>query len=193
MKKHIKYPSGWATLYNTYQLLQTIPRLIKTIYIQGLATHVIITSQYLKSIALLLKKATLLNYQQLIDIVTYDRPGKFLRFTLLYNLLTLHYNNRLLLTLQTSEVNAIPSISQLYPSSGWLEREVWDMFGIFFSDHFDLRRILTDYGFTGFPLRKDFPLTGFTETFYNEEQKRVVYQPVELSQETRHFTYQRSW
>ena len=111
-------------MYNTYQLLQTMPRLIKTIYIQGLATHVIITSQYLKSIALLLKKATLLNYQQLIDIVTYDRPGKFLRFTLLYNLLTLHYNNRLLLTLQTSEVNDIPSISQLYPSSGWLEREV---------------------------------------------------------------------
>jgi NADH-quinone oxidoreductase subunit C len=125
----------------------------------------------------------------LVDIAVYDRPGKRYRFTILYHLLSINYGKRIKSLVQTDELTDLPSSTSLYSSAGWQEREVWDLFGIYFTNHLDLRRILTDYGFSGFPLRKDFPLTGFLEVFYSDEQKRVVYQPVELSQEFRNFNY----
>lgn len=157
---------------------------------RGYEGHIISGTQQHRSLLFLLNRSTFSAFEQLVDLVVYDRPGKKFRFTLIYNLLSITYNQRLHLLIERDELTYIPSITDLYPSAGWLEREVWDRFGIFFSQNPDLRRLLTDYGFSGFPLRKDFPLTGFLETYYSDEQKRIVYQPVELSQERRQFNYE---
>jgi NADH:ubiquinone oxidoreductase subunit C len=144
-------------------------------------------------VLLLLKNHSSTQFEQMVDIVVYDRPGKHDRFAILYHLRNPHYGNRMTCMVETDDLRNLPSTTILYPGAGWLEREVWDFFGIFFTNHSDLRRILTDYGFAGFPLRKDFPLTGFLEIFYSDEQKRVIYQPVELSQEFRNFNYSSPW
>ncbi len=129
----------------------------------------------------------------LIDICGADYPERPERFDVVYHLLSLHQNQRIRVKLQVDEDTAIPSCSEVYPAANWFEREAYDMYGIFFSGHPDLRRLLTDYGFDGYPLRKDFPLTGFVEVRYDEEQKRVAYEPVKLNQEFRRFDFMSPW
>tara|TARA_R110002072_G_scaffold53841_5_gene141735 strand:+ start:243 stop:863 length:621 start_codon:yes stop_codon:yes gene_type:complete len=132
-------------------------------------------------------------FKVLIDVTAADYPEREERFEVVYNLLSLSHNQRIRLKVPTDERSPVPSMVQLFNSAGWFEREVWDMFGIFFTDHPDLRRMLTDYGFEGHPLRKDFPLTGYVEVRYDDEQKRVVYEPVKLTQDFRSFDFMSPW
>ncbi len=129
----------------------------------------------------------------LIDICGVDHPDRAERFDVVYHLLSLHQNQRIRVKLTADEETAIPSCADVFPAADWFEREAYDMYGIFFSNHPDLRRLLTDYGFDGYPLRKDFPLTGFVEVRYDEEQKRVAYEPVSLNQEFRRFDFMSPW
>ena len=132
-------------------------------------------------------------FKVLIDVTAVDFPSRALRFEIVYNLLSVSYNARIRIKTCLDETTSIASITELYSSAGWWEREVWDMFGIFFSNHPDLRRILTDYGFKGHPLRKDFPLTGFVEVRYDDSEKRVINEPVEITQEFRYFDFSSPW
>ena len=134
-----------------------------------------------------------LAYQQLMEIAGVDYPGRPERFEVVYCLLSLTKNHRLRVHVSTDEVKPVPSVTGLWPVAGWLEREVYDMYGVLFEGNPDLRRILTDYGFQGHPQRKDFPLTGFVELRYSEEEKRVVYQPVKLAQDFRNFDFMSPW
>jgi len=129
----------------------------------------------------------------LIDITAVDWPQREKRFDVVYHLLSLSGNRRIRVKLQVEDNTSVPSATDLFPAAGWAERETFDMYGITFAQHPDLRRLLTDYGFSGYPLRKDFPLTGYVELRYDEEQKRVVYQPVELVQEFRDFDFMSPW
>ena len=132
-------------------------------------------------------------YKQLIDLCGADYPERDRRFDVVYNLLSLSHNQRIRVKVKVGEDEHVPSVSEVYPSAGWYEREAWDLYGILFAGHLDLRRILTDYGFEGHPLRKDFPLTGFVEVRYDEEQKRVIYEPVSLTQDFRNFDFMSPW
>jgi NADH-quinone oxidoreductase subunit C len=129
----------------------------------------------------------------LCDICGVDYPDRPLRFEVVYNLLSMSRNLRIRLKVETDEEQPVPSATGVFSAAGWWEREAWDLYGIYFSDHPDLRRILTDYGFDGHPLRKDFPLTGYVELRYDEDQKRVVYEPVKLKQEFRSFDFLSPW
>jgi NADH-quinone oxidoreductase subunit C len=129
----------------------------------------------------------------LCDVCGVDYPDRPLRFDVVYNLLSMSLNQRIRLKLETDEEHPVPSATSLFSCAGWWEREAWDMYGIYFSDHPDLRRLLTDYGFEGHPMRKDFPLTGYVELRYDEDQKRVVYEPVRLKQEFRSFDFLSPW
>jgi len=132
-------------------------------------------------------------FKQLLDICGVDYPEREQRFEVVYNLLSLIHNNRVRVKINTDEASPVPSVSGVFSSANWWEREVWDLYGVFFLDHPDLRRILTDYGFEGHPLRKDFPLTGHVEVRYDNEKKRVVYEPVKLAQEFRSFDFLSPW
>jgi NADH-quinone oxidoreductase subunit C len=132
-------------------------------------------------------------FKQLMDICGVDFPDREERFEIVYNLLSLKHNQRIRVKVTTNETEPVPSVTGVYSAANWYEREVWDLYGVFFTDHPDLRRILTDYGFEGHPQRKDFPLTGYVEMRYDEEQKRVVYRPVELMQEFRRFDFLSPW
>lgn len=132
-------------------------------------------------------------FNQLIDITAVDHPDRPERFDVIYNLLSMSQNARLRVKVTTDEDTPVPSIHEIYPCAIWFEREVWDMYGVFFADNPDLRRILTDYGFEGHPLRKDFPMTGYVEVRYDEAQKRVVYEPVQLNQDFRTFDFLSPW
>lgn len=138
-----------------------------------------------------LRRNSLTQFKVLNDICITDYPEKIDRFELNYNLLSVKYNFRIFIKSYTSAY--APSISILFNSANWIERECWDMFGVFFTNHPDLRRILTDYGFEGFPLRKDFPLTGYIEIRYDDEKANIVYEPLELSQEYRLFNFTSPW
>ncbi len=130
---------------------------------------------------------------QLMDICGVDYPEREERFEVVYHLLSLRQNHRARIKICTDADTPVPSVANIFSSAGWWEREAWDLFGILFSGHPDLRRILTDYGFEGHPLRKDFPLTGYVEVRYDDEQKRVVYEPVKLTQEFRNFDFMSPW
>lgn len=132
-------------------------------------------------------------YQQMMEIAGADYPARGERFELVYMLLSLTKNHRVMVKCSTDENTPVPTITTLWPNAGWLEREVFDMYGVTFAGNPDLRRILTDYGFEGHPFRKDFPMTGYTELRYSEEEKRVVYEPVELAQEMRTFDFLSPW
>jgi len=132
-------------------------------------------------------------FQQLMDVCGVDYPEREKRFEVVYNLLSLTHNMRIRIKVETDEETPVPSVSGVFSSATWWEREAWDLFGIYFSEHPDLRRIMTDYGFDGHPLRKDFPLTGYVEVRYDDEQKRVVYEPVKLTQEFRTFDFLSPW
>jgi len=147
----------------------------------------------LYSTILYLKTNNKCRFKQLIDITAVDYPEKEKRFKLVYLLLSHENNLRILININIDEKTHVPSITKIFPSANWMEREVFDMYGVSFKDHPDLRRILTDYGFKGYPLRKDFPLTGHTEVRYSEEHKKVIYEPVKLDQEYRHFDFESPW
>ena len=132
-------------------------------------------------------------YKHLIDIVGIDYPERDNRFKLVYLFLSVHHNARIQVATTTNEVDMVPSATKLYKSANWFEREAYDMYGVLFSNHPDLRRILTDYGFVGHPLRKDFPLSGYTEVRYDEDSKMVVEEPLSMAQEHRNFEYNSAW
>ena len=140
-----------------------------------------------------LRNDSLCKFIQLIDLCGVDYPARAPRFDLVYHLLSLHNNCRIRVKCAVGEDQAVASVIPVFPCANWFEREAFDMYGIVFSDHPDLRRILTDYNFEGYPLRKDFPLTGEVEVRYDDEQKRVVYEPVKLVQEYRNFDYLSPW
>jgi len=132
-------------------------------------------------------------YEELVDISAVDYPEREKRFDVVYHLLSYTHNHRIRIKAETDEETPVPSATGVYSSAGWFEREVWDLYGVMFSGHPDLRRILTDYGFEGHPLRKDFPLTGFVEVRYSDEHKRVVYEKVKLPQDFRRFDFMSPW
>ena len=145
------------------------------------------------STILFLKTNEKCKFKQLIDITAVDFPHKEKRFKIVYLLLSHENNSRVIIKTNIDEKEKVPSITKIFPSANWMEREIFDMYGISFKDHPDLRRILTDYGFEGYPLRKDFPLTGHTEVRYSEDKKKVIYEPVRLEQEYREFDAQSPW
>jgi len=147
----------------------------------------------LASTVLFLKTNNKCRFRQLIDITAVDYPQKEKRFKIIYLLLSHENNLRILININIEEKTLVPSITKIFPSANWMEREVFDMYGISFSNHPDLRRILTDYGFEGHPLRKDFPLTGHTEVRYSEDKKKVIYEPVKLDQQYRNFDFESPW
>ena len=155
--------------------------------------NITIEKDDLKNVLLFLKTNPDLKFKQLIDITAVDYPSKKNRFRMIYLLLSHELNNRIIIDFSLNENEKVFSITSIFPSANWMEREVFDMYGIDFQDHPDLRRILTDYGFQGHPLRKDFPITGHTEVRYSEERKKVIYEPVKLEQNYRNFDYNSPW
>ena len=145
------------------------------------------------SVILFLKTNDKCKFRQLIDITAVDYPGKKKRFKIVYLLLSHENNLRIVINIYIDEKIVVPSITKIFPSANWMEREIFDMYGISYKDHPDLRRILTDYGFEGHPLRKDFPLSGYTEVRYNEDRKKVISEPVKLDQEYRDFDFGSPW
>ena len=152
-----------------------------------------IENEDLSSTILFLKTNEKCRFKQLIDITAVDYPQREKRFKIVYLLLSHENNLRIIINTIIDEKEIVPSITKIFPSANWMEREVFDMYGISFKDHPDLRRILTDYGFEGFPLRKDFPLTGHTEVRYSEEKKKVISEPVKLDQKYRDFDFESPW
>lgn len=152
-----------------------------------------INSQKILKILNFLKNHTSAQYKILSDICAVDYPFREKRFEIVYNLLSITYNSRLTISISVDEKTPVDSCINIYSTAGWFEREVWDMFGIFFIENSDLRRILTDYGFKGHPLRKDFPLTGFTEIRYYDFEKRIILEEVSLAQDYRTFYFDNTW
>ena len=152
-----------------------------------------IDSNDIIDVILFLKNNENTNFKQLIDITAVDYPENEKRFKLVYLLLSHEFNARIIVDSFINENEIPPSLTKIYPAANWMEREVFDMYGIQFKDHPDLRRILTDYNFNGYPLRKDFPLTGYNEVRYSEEEKKVIYEPVNLEQNYRNFDYESPW
>ena len=155
--------------------------------------YINIEDNYLIEVILFLKTNSITKFRQLIDITTVDYPERDRRFKMIYLLLSHETNSRIIIDYNIKEGEVIPSLTSIYPSANWMEREVFDMYGIEFKDHPDLRRILTDYDFKGHPLRKDFTLTGHNEVRYSEEEKKVIYEPVKLEQNYRNFDYESPW
>jgi len=155
--------------------------------------YINIDSENLIDVTLFIKSNENTKFRQLMDITAVDYPENTQRFKVVYLFLSHEFNQRIILSFLISENEVIPSLTAIYPAANWMEREVFDMYGVKFKDHPDLRRILTDYGFEGHPLRKDFPLTGFTEVRYSEEKKKVIKEPVKLEQNYRNFDYESPW
>ena len=152
-----------------------------------------ISGEDLIDVVLFVKTNKNTKFRQLIDITVVDYPERSKRFKIIYLFLSHEFNQRMVLSYDISENEVISSLTSIFPSANWMEREVFDMYGVNFKDHPDLRRILTDYGFDGHPLRKDFPLTGHTEVRYSENQKKVINEPVKLEQNYRNFDYESPW
>jgi NADH-quinone oxidoreductase subunit C len=166
---------------------------IKKTEIRHEQLYINIDNEDLIDVTLFLKSNENTKFRQLIDITVVDFPENTQRFKVVYLFLSHEFNQRIILSYLISENEVIPSLTPIYPAANWMEREVFDMYGVKFKDHPDMRRILTDYGFEGHPLRKDFPLTGHTEVRYSEEQKKVISEPVKLEQNYRNFDYESPW
>jgi NADH-quinone oxidoreductase subunit C len=166
---------------------------IKKTKIKHEQLYISIDSEHLIDVTLFIKNNENTKFRQLIDLTVVDYPEKMQRFKVVYLFLSHEFNQRIILSYAINENEVIPSLTAIYPAANWMEREVFDMYGVKFKDHPDLRRILTDYGFEGYPLRKDFPLTGYTEVRYSEEQKKVIIEPVKLEQNYRNFDYESPW
>ena len=167
--------------------------IVKDLSIVGDQLVAIVEKEDIAKFLVFLRDDVNCQFKQLMDICGVDYPERPQRFEVVYNLLSLVHNNRVTVKVMLDDNSSIPSVSKVFSSADWWEREIWDLFGIFFSGHPDLRRILTDYGFDGHPLRKDFPLTGYVEVRYDDAQKRVVYEPVKLTQEYRDFDFLSPW
>ncbi len=154
---------------------------------------VTVVGERLVSVLTTLRDSPQLLFEQLIDVCGVDYPDRAQRFEIVYTLLSVSLNRRLRVKVLTDEDTPVPSAVGVYPSANWFERETWDLYGVFFADHPDLRRILTDYGFDGHPMRKDFPLTGYVELRYDPDQRRVIYEPVKLTQDFRTFDFTSPW
>jgi len=155
--------------------------------------YIYINIEDIISTILFLKTNEKCKFRQLIDITAVDYPKKDKRFKIVYLLLSHENNLRIIINIFIDEKEKVPSITKIFPSANWMEREIFDMYGISFNNHPDLRRILTDYGFEGFPLRKDFPLTGHTEVRYSEDKKKVISEPIKLDQDYRNFDFESPW
>ncbi len=155
--------------------------------------YINIDNEDLIDVTLFIKSNENTKFRQLMDVTVVDYPENSQRFKVVYLFLSHEFNQRIILSYLISENEVIPSLTPIYPAANWMEREVFDMYGVKFKDHPDMRRILTDYGFEGHPLRKDFPLTGHTEVRYSEEQKKVISEPVKLEQNYRNFDYESPW
>ena len=166
---------------------------INTSEIKHSQIYLEIDSEDLIDVVLFVKTYKDTKFRQLIDITVVDYPERSKRFKIVYLFLSHEFNQRMILSYDISEKEVISSLTSIFPSANWMEREVFDMYGVNFKDHPDLRRILTDYGFKGHPLRKDFPLTGHTEVRYSEGQKKVISEPVKLEQNYRNFDYESPW
>ena len=166
---------------------------IKKTEIKHKQVYVEIEKENLIDVTLFIKTNKDTQFRQLIDITVVDYPEKSQRFKIVYLFLSHEFNQRLILSYSISENEVISSLTSIYPAANWMEREVFDMYGVSFKDHPDLRRILTDYNFEGHPLRKDFPLTGHTEVRYSEDKKKVINEPVKLEQNYRNFDYESPW
>jgi len=175
-------------------LARCIPKWIHSIDISKNELNICIYPEYILPFFQYIKLHTHTQYKVLIDITAVDYPSKGLeRFEVVYNLLSIQYTTRIRIKTYTNELQPISSIISIYSAAGWYERETWDMFGIYFSNHPDLRRILTDYGFEGHPLRKDFPLSGYTEVRYDDSEKRVITTELSLAQDFRYFDFSSPW
>ena len=166
---------------------------IKKTEIRHEQLNINIENEDLLDVTLFIKTNENTKFRQLIDITVIDYPENAQRFKVVYLFLSHEFNQRIVLSYLISENEVIPSLTPIYPAANWMEREVFDMYGVKFKDHPDMRRILTDYGFEGHPLRKDFPLTGHTEVRYSEDQKKVISEPVKLEQNYRNFDYESPW
>ena len=166
---------------------------IKKSEIRHAQLYLNIDSEDLIDVTLFIKSNENTKFRQLIDVTVVDYPEMTKRFKVIYLFLSHEFNQRIVLSYSINENEVIPSLTAIYPAANWMEREVFDMYGVKFKDHPDLRRILTDYGFEGHPLRKDFPLTGHTEVRYSEDQKKVIKEPVKLEQNYRNFDYESPW
>jgi NADH-quinone oxidoreductase subunit C len=166
---------------------------IKSIIVQDNLIIINLKTKGLKNFLNFLKKHSPLKFTNLMDIWGVDYPSNKERFEVNYLLLSIRFNIRIIVKVTVNEEEAIESVEEIFSSAGWLEREVWDMFGVYFVGNKDLRRILTDYGFEGHPLRKDFPLSGYTEVRYDDGEKRIVVEPLELAQEFRYFNFSSPW
>ena len=166
---------------------------IKKTEIKHNQIYVEIDKDNLIDVILFIKTNKDTKFKQLIDITAVDYPEKSKRFEMIYLFLSHQFNQRIVISCLINENEVVSSLTKIFPSANWMEREVFDMYGVKFKDHPDLRRILTDYDFKGFPLRKDFPLTGHTEVRYSEDQKKVIYEPVKLEQNYRNFDYESPW
>ncbi|MDC1250537.1 NADH-quinone oxidoreductase subunit C [Pelagibacteraceae bacterium] len=166
---------------------------IKKTEIRHEQLYINIDNEDLLDVTLFIKTDENTKFRQLIDITVVDYPENAQRFKVVYLFLSHEFNQRIILSYLISENEVIPSLTPIYPAANWMEREVFDMYGVKFKDHPDMRRILTDYGFEGHPLRKDFPLTGHTEVRYSEDQKKVISEPVKLEQNYRNFDYESPW
>jgi NADH-quinone oxidoreductase subunit C len=166
---------------------------IKKTEIKHNQLYINIESEDLINVVLFIKSNENTKFRQLIDVTVVDYPENSQRFKVVYLFLSHEFNQRIVLSYLINENEVIASLTSIFPAANWMEREVFDMYGVMFKDHPDLRRILTDYGFEGYPLRKDFPLTGHTEVRYSEDQKKVISEPVKLEQNYRNFDYESPW
>jgi NADH dehydrogenase (ubiquinone) Fe-S protein 3 len=184
--------AGNLVRYGEY-LMSAMPKYIQKYTVYKDELSLLIAPTAVIPVMTFLRDHSTTQYKQVMDVCGVDYPTRTYRFEVVYNLLSVRYNSRIRVKTYADELTPVPSIVPLFNGANWFEREAWDMYGIFFEGHPDLRRILTDYGFEGHPLRKDFPLTGYTEVRYDEEKKRVVVEPLELSQAFRSFESQSPW
>jgi len=180
-------------MYLAMFLVKVVPKILKSINLLKYDFLCNVKNNSLKNLLLFLKLNTLCQFESLLDICGVDYPESRKRFEIVYSLLSVSTNKRLVLKLKVSSYELIESNFEVYSSATWLEREVWDMFGLIFSNNIDLRRILTDYGFDGYPLRKDFPLSGYLEVRYDDKVKKVVSELLEVNQEFRYFDFTTPW
>ena len=176
-----------------YYIIKTVPKWIEFCVLRKNEPVFYVKPEYVIPFCLFLKTHLNTKLHVLVDITAVDYPSRSLRFEVVYHFLSLFYNYRLRIKTCVDEITPVESITSIYPAAGWFERECWDLFGVFFTNHPDLRRILTDYGFEGHPLRKDFPLTGYTEVRYDDTEKRVINEPIQISQTFRVFDFSSPW
>ncbi len=178
-------------------MLATIEPVLEEVLVENQIAYdeltIVVAAGAIPRVLTFLRDEPSLLFKELVDLCGVDYPERERRFDVVYHLLSMHHNQRIRVKVETDEATPVPSVVSVFPTANWFEREAWDMYGILFSDHPDLRRLLTDYGFEGHPLRKDFPLTGFVEVRWDDEHKRVVYDPVRLAQEFRNFDFLSPW